>query len=187
MIGIIAPRLTKIAQEADDMGLDEDLSSLAPKRHAPPKRPDSDNVLMADDEDLDVAPNPIGGPGDGLPATGPDLTPVPPPPPPADEPEPAVDPGVEHEEYEAEEPVDPTENMNVRGKIWYAMENNLPLRIIYTALESGLVTERSVAPIEVYWAGTHRHIMVAWCYLRNDWRAFAIDRISEAEIEKDDK
>lgn len=165
------------------MDLDEDLSNLAPKRPQPPPPPtDNGRVMMADDEDLDVAPSPVATPGAPAMPTAP--APIPPPAPAAPEEEPAVEPGVEHEEYGPEEPVDPDENLNIRAKIWKAMEENLPLRITYTAIETNYTTERSVAPIEVYWAGTHRHIMVAWCYLRNDWRAFAVDMISKADIER---
>lgn len=78
------------------------------------------------------------------------------------------------------------ETLNVPSKIWFSMGNNeeheqIPLRILYTTIK-GHTTERTVHPDHVHWARGHS-IMVAWCDLRGDWRAFIVDRISKAKLE----
>jgi hypothetical protein len=72
------------------------------------------------------------------------------------------------------------------SKIWIAMGNNedhetVPLRIVYTTIK-GHTTERTVRPDHVHWAKGHA-IMVAWCEMRNDWRAFIVDRITKSKLE----
>jgi predicted DNA-binding transcriptional regulator YafY len=42
--------------------------------------------------------------------------------------------------------------------------------------------DRVVVPDYVYWAGTDRHIMVAWDFNVDDWRAFAVDNIQAADL-----
>jgi hypothetical protein len=79
-------------------------------------------------------------------------------------------------------PPDPNEGFDIRGRIWKAMSGDGPLGIVYNSL-AGLTTERTVHPDYVYWAGTRRHVMVAWDDLRNDWRAFIVDRIMDARLE----
>ncbi len=74
--------------------------------------------------------------------------------------------------------------LDLRGTIWKAMSNNLPLRMVYTSIK-GLTTERTVYPDYIYWAGTNRHIMVSWDTSKNDWRAFVVDRIRKAKIEEE--
>jgi len=87
-------------------------------------------------------------------------------------------------------PETPTEEMNrrlsVREKIWRSLNTASPMSIKYQTLADDLgrtaVTNRIVRPDYVYWAGTNRHILVAWCNLRNDWRAFAVDNILAADL-----
>lgn len=80
------------------------------------------------------------------------------------------------------EAANPNAGLDVRGRIWRSMSGGDPLRIVYTSL-AGLTTERTVHPDYVYWAGTGRHVMVAWDDMRNDWRAFIVDRIRDALVE----
>lgn len=75
---------------------------------------------------------------------------------------------------------------NIREKIWRSLNMALPLKIIYETLTDDMGrkarTDRVVRPDYVYWAGTNRHILVAWCDMRNDWRAFAVDNIIKADL-----
>jgi hypothetical protein len=74
----------------------------------------------------------------------------------------------------------------VREKIWHSLNSSIPLKITYQTLSDEFgrssTTQRVIRPDYVYWAGTNRHILVAWCDLRNDWRAFAVDNIAVAEL-----
>jgi len=87
-------------------------------------------------------------------------------------------------------PETPIEELNrryqVREKIWHSLNKSLPLKITYTTLDDEFgkksTTLRVVRPDYVYWAGTNRHILVAWCDLRNAWRAFSVDNISKADL-----
>jgi len=120
------------------------------------------------------------------------------------EPEPVQDPAFKVEPKPAVQPVDPAsiaeevpppstdlDTINADPdpgkKIYVSIRDNLPLKITYTTLPrkenpSGSTTNRVVDPDFVYWAGTNRNVMVAWCRLRGDWRAFAVDGIREAEV-----
>ena len=134
-------------------------------------------------EDLDIAPAPEATPMDAgnaeaPPPTG-EVEPLPPLPP-------APQLGDEFEQVapfpEQKEKVARTEQ-EIRMAIWSSLDSGNPLRIAYTTLE-GWPSERTVHPDYVYWAGTHRHVLVGWDELRNDWRAFIIGRIGEAKVEK---
>lgn len=72
---------------------------------------------------------------------------------------------------------DANDELNVPQKIYYSLYNSVPLRITYTTLDGGSMSERTIHPDHVYWAGTNRHILVAWDELRGDWRAFAVNNI----------
>lgn len=78
---------------------------------------------------------------------------------------------------------------SVREKIWYALNTGTPLGMVYETLPDRMrrtfVSTRTVEPDYVYWAGTGRHILVAWDHLRNDWRAFVVDRIRDAKIKEE--
>lgn len=88
-------------------------------------------------------------------------------------------------------PDTPVEERNkkfsIREKIWYALNTGTPLNITYETIPDRMkrtfTSTRTVEPDYVYWAGTNRHIMVSWDHLRNDWRAFAVDRIRDAKLE----
>lgn len=147
--------------------------------HGAPPTPEE--VSWADDD---------SGEGDDLTPSSPEavkpLTEIPPPPGAEEAP---VEPEKSFEEVEEEQSeIDKkNETLSVREKIWYALDHpGTPLRIVYTSLGS-FTTERTVEPAYVYWAGTHRHVLVAWCELRNDWRAFIVDRITQAKLEGSDE
>lgn len=137
-------------------------------------------------------------------ATEPAPAPEPPDPEPAQA-EPQVDPAFKVEPEPAVQPIDPAtiaeevppptndvDEMNATikdpgQKIYASIEKDLPLEITYTTLPrkenpAGSTTIRVVDPDFVYWAGTQREILVAWCRLRSDWRAFAVSGIRDAEI-----
>jgi hypothetical protein len=132
--------------------------------HGPP--PPVEDILSAEEE-----PEP-------LPVTGKEEEVVP-----AGELPPAYDPGKEFKEV-----VEPTswldevnETLDKTQKITFAMTRKLPLRIVYTTLE-GHTTERTIDPDLRFRADTGNELLVAWCRLRNDWRAFIIDRIDGQNI-----
>jgi hypothetical protein len=81
-------------------------------------------------------------------------------------------------------PTSPLDELNrklsVREMIFYSLNNGSPLRIKYTTLDGLGRSERTILPDYVYWAGTNRHILVAWDEMNNDWRAFAVDNINMA-------
>jgi len=86
-------------------------------------------------------------------------------------------------------PMSDIDEMNAKlttgQKIYESITRGLPLKITYTTLPrddnpAGSTTIRVVEPSFVYWAGTSRDILVAWCRLRGDWRAFAVDNIGKA-------
>jgi hypothetical protein len=74
------------------------------------------------------------------------------------------------------------ETMDPRELIVQSLYMAMPLRISYITLDGTYESERTVRPDYVYYAGTNRHILVAWDELRNDWRAFAVDNISQAKL-----
>ena len=74
------------------------------------------------------------------------------------------------------------DSLDTREKIFYSLNNGTPLRIQYKTLDGSVTSERTVHPDYVYWAGTNRHILVAWDELRNDWRAFSVDNIQRSKL-----
>lgn len=123
--------------------------------------------------------------------------PAAPPPPESPEPEPTfkvepappiepMDPSAVAEEIPP--PMTDIDEMNAKlttgQKIYESINRGLPLKIKYTTLPrddnpAGSTTIRVVEPSFVYWAGTNRDILVAWCRMRGDWRAFAVDNIGK--------
>ncbi len=77
---------------------------------------------------------------------------------------------------------DANETLGIREKIFYSLNNATPLKISYTTIDGGSTTDRTIHPDYVYWAGTNRHILVAWDKSKNDWRAFAVDNINLADL-----
>ena len=53
----------------------------------------------------------------------------------------------------------------------FAIEHQLPVRITYQSASGG-VTTRTISDIELVGG-----LMYAWCHLRDDERAFAVDRV----------
>jgi hypothetical protein len=163
---------------------DDELVPIGPQdgqqgTHGP--APSPEQVQWADDDSedaMDVAPT---SPNAFKPITDENFLPVTP------GKQPEVNPEESFDELKGEpSPLDEAnKNLSVREKIWYSLNNpGTPLRIVYTSL-AGYTTERTVEPDYVYWAGTRRHVLVAWCRMRNDWRAFIVDRITKAKLEGD--
>lgn len=65
-----------------------------------------------------------------------------------------------------------------------AMRDSKVLRLVYKDRDETL-SERRVRPLAI-WAFTDGWLFAAWCELRNDFRAFRIDRISSIEATGDD-
>lgn len=116
--------------------------------------------------------------------------------PPPEEPAFKVEPGPDVEPMDpamiAEEIPEPTTDIDEMNadptvsngqKIYAAITRGIGLKITYTTLPrednpGGSTTIRVVDPSFVYWAGTNRDILVAWCRLRDDWRQFAVEQIA---------
>lgn len=172
----IAKGNLRIAQPLDEDALDPEAGppELGPEREPEPEPvpstregppPPAQMVPFADDEGEELVPQ----------AEEPTpVHPVPQPPPPSD-PEQFLSEVVESRPPSPEA----DQELSVREKIRNSLANGLPLRIVYTSL-GGYTTERTVHPDYVYFAGTMRHVLVAWDELRNDWRAFIVDRIRNA-------
>lgn len=169
------------------LGSEDDWSFIGEK--APP------GVLPISNEENDLVPSELGRGKPGLPS----------------DPEEIKD--ITDEEFikikpEEETPVDPAtlfdevlppdtpmeernRQFNIREKLWYSLNNRTPMTITYETLPDRMsrtfVSTRMIEPDYVYWAGTNRHILVAWDHLRNDWRAFVVDRIREANLEGEDQ
>lgn len=52
------------------------------------------------------------------------------------------------------------------------------VEISYTSLEKNETTKRKVEPVGIYYLGSHWYL-IAWCRLRNDYRNFRTDKISQ--------
>ncbi len=165
---------------------DEDLVPIGESIPPPPQpgshgqAPTPEQVQWADDDadqdGMDVSPT---GPDAFKQLTDENFLPV------GQQQQPEIDLDKSFDEIKGEpDPLDEAnKKLDVREKIWYSLNNpGVPLRIIYTSL-GNFTTERTVEPDYVYWAGTHRHVLVAWCRMRNDWRAFIVDRITKAKLE----
>ena len=63
--------------------------------------------------------------------------------------------------------LDPVE----RRQLAYAVDNQLPVRITYQSASGGITT-RTISDIELV-----SGLMYAWCHLREDERAFSVDRV----------
>ncbi len=193
MIKIIVSQSTStLPPENNFEDQDDDLSFLAdefPKKEQS-EAPEPNDVQLVDDE-LDVSPYPDSADSSeelSQPQSSPQeqfqIPPVQP-----NIPEQPIPPEENFEELkpleepEQSEQAEKEKTLDLRGQIWKAMSENLPLRIVYTSLK-GLTTERTVFPDYIYWAGTHRHVMVSWDSSKNDWRAFIVDRIRKAKIEE---
>ncbi len=71
---------------------------------------------------------------------------------------------------------DVSNKTNLLSSIQLAITNCFILKIKYSTFHSGTVTDRLVEPLAVYLTKDN-WVMIAFCRLRNDIRAFRIDRI----------
>ena len=55
------------------------------------------------------------------------------------------------------------------------------LTIEYTSLTDKTLTNRRIAPLAVYMT-QENWVLIAWCYLRNAYRAFRIDQVNKMQI-----
>src|SRR5688572_28993994 len=62
-----------------------------------------------------------------------------------------------------------------------AIGSSLVIEIKYTSLEKNEVTRRKVEPVGIYYLGSHWYL-IAWCRLRNDYRNFRTDKITQLTI-----
>jgi len=96
-----------------------------------------------------------------------------------------VDPAQLLAGQEVTAPPDPMDERNrtldVRQKLFYSMNNDVGLRINYVTL-AGTPISRRILPDYVYYGSTRRHVVVAWDSEQNDWRAFVVDRITNADL-----
>lgn len=68
-----------------------------------------------------------------------------------------------------------------REELWLqqilkAIARSEMIEIEYTSVEKNEKSNRRLEPVGIYYLGTHWHL-IAWCYLRNDYRNFRTDRI----------
>jgi predicted DNA-binding transcriptional regulator YafY len=62
-----------------------------------------------------------------------------------------------------------------------AISSSLVLDITYKTIEKDESTRRKVEPVGIYYLGSHWHL-IAWCRLRNDYRNFRTDKITQLNI-----
>jgi len=62
-----------------------------------------------------------------------------------------------------------------------AIGSSLVIDIQYTSLEKNEATKRKVEPVGIYYLGSHWYL-IAWCQLRNDYRNFRTDKITQLLI-----
>jgi predicted DNA-binding transcriptional regulator YafY len=65
--------------------------------------------------------------------------------------------------------------------IQHALTSYRVLRIAYTAIHQNERTMREVEPFALYYSLEESWLLIAFCRLRNDFRMFRLDRISEIE------
>jgi predicted DNA-binding transcriptional regulator YafY len=62
-----------------------------------------------------------------------------------------------------------------------AIGSSLIIDIKYTSLEKDETTRRNVEPVGIYYLGSHWYL-IGWCQLRNDYRNFRTDKITQLAI-----
>jgi predicted DNA-binding transcriptional regulator YafY len=62
-----------------------------------------------------------------------------------------------------------------------AIGSSLIIDIKYTSLEKSETTRRKVEPVGIYYLGSHWYL-IGWCQLRNDYRNFRTDKITQLTI-----
>ncbi|WP_204346198.1 helix-turn-helix transcriptional regulator [Psychroserpens algicola] len=70
---------------------------------------------------------------------------------------------------------------NALSEIQIAITNFNYVEISYKKANDEQVTFRKIEPYAFY-STQHKWILIAWCYLRNDYRAFRIDRVQNFKI-----
>ncbi|MCK8479659.1 helix-turn-helix transcriptional regulator [Psychroserpens algicola] len=70
---------------------------------------------------------------------------------------------------------------NALSEIQIAITNFNYVEISYRKANDEQVTFRKIEPYAFY-STQHKWILIAWCYLRNDYRAFRIDRVQNFKI-----
>ncbi|MFY0603532.1 MAG: YafY family transcriptional regulator [Flavobacteriaceae bacterium] len=72
-------------------------------------------------------------------------------------------------------------NSNALSEIQLAITNFCYVEINYTKVNDKEVSFRKIEPCAMY-STNNKWILIAWCHLRNDYRAFRIDRIQHFKI-----
>ncbi len=62
-----------------------------------------------------------------------------------------------------------------------AITNNIVTKIEYQKPDNTSSTSRTIEPVAIYYSNEN-WILIAWCRLRNDYRAFRIDRMKKIEF-----
>ena len=62
-----------------------------------------------------------------------------------------------------------------------AIGSSSVIEINYTSLEKNESTKRKVEPVGIYYLGSHWYL-IGWCQLRNDYRNFRTDKITQLTI-----
>jgi len=62
-----------------------------------------------------------------------------------------------------------------------AMTNMYMVKINYQKLNSESITEREIEPTAMY-SYDEKWIVIGWCHLRNDYRTFRLDRITDYKL-----
>lgn len=70
---------------------------------------------------------------------------------------------------------------NALSEIQIAITNFNYVEISYRKANDEQITFRKIEPYAFY-STQHKWILIAWCYLRNDYRAFRIDRVQNFKI-----
>ena len=74
---------------------------------------------------------------------------------------------------------DPTTSNNLSA-IQLAITNFQKLNILYRSLSKEEETSRTVAPLGLYMT-QENWVLIAWCYLRNEYRTFRLDKIQKLQ------
>ena len=62
-----------------------------------------------------------------------------------------------------------------------AIGSSLVIDIQYNSLEKNETTRRKIEPVGIYYLGSHWYL-IAWCQLRNDYRNFRTDKVTQLLI-----
>lgn len=71
------------------------------------------------------------------------------------------------------------------AEIQLALANYQPLHIAYTKKGQQSPTQRVVEPYAIYHNTSEHWVLIAWCRLREEFRTFRVDRISQLQILKE--